>query len=228
MTRRTPTKIALIGGTGAIGEAFALRFGRDTDYALTIGSRDERKAVEAADAYRSRLRERDAEPRITPAPNVDTAADADIVVLSVPAYYVEETVDAISPGLDAETIIVSPAVGMQSDDDGLHYNPPTTGSVLGLIAETAPDEVPVVGAFTNLSADRLVDLDTSIDADTLPVGDDNDAKETVAAVVDSIRGLRPLDVGPLANAAEVEALTPLLINIARYNDDMENVCVTFH
>ena len=46
MTRHTPTKIALIGGTGAIGEALALRFGRDTDSALTIGSWDERKALE--------------------------------------------------------------------------------------------------------------------------------------------------------------------------------------
>ena len=87
--------------------------------------------------------------------------------------------------------------------------------------------MPVVGAFTNPSADRLVDLDTSIDADALLIGDD-DAKETVAAVVDSIRGLRPFDVGPPADPAEVEALTPPLITIARYNGDTENVCVTFH
>ena len=33
--------------------------------------------------------------------------------------------------------------------------------------------------------------------------------------------------GPLANAAEVESVTPLVINVARYNDDMHDVGVTF-
>ncbi|WP_459808295.1 NADPH-dependent F420 reductase [Halopiger thermotolerans] len=221
-------EIALLGGTGEIGEALALRLGRDADYPLTIGSRDEQKAAEAAETYRSRLRERGVEPQIEAAENVDAAADADVVVLSIPPYYAEETVDAIAPVLGDDAILVSPAVGMQGDEDGLHYHPPSGGSVIEMIDETAPDEVPVVGAFTNLSGRRLADLDVEIDTDTLLIADDEDAKETVATIADSIRGLRPLDVGPLANATEVEALTPLLINIAKYNDDMENVCVTFH
>ncbi|RKD89223.1 NADPH-dependent F420 reductase [Halopiger aswanensis] len=227
-TNATTTEIALLGGTGEIGEALALRLGRDADYPLTIGSRDERKASEAAEQYRSRLRDRGVDPQLGAAENVDAAADADVVVLSVPPYYAEETIETIAPGLDDETILVSPAVGMQRDEDGLHYHPPSVGSVIEMIDETAPDDVPVVGAFTNLSGERLADLDVEIDTDTLLLGDDEGAKETVATVADSIRGLRPLDVGPLTNATEVEALTPLLINIAQYNDDMENVCVTFH
>lgn len=43
-----------------------------------------------------------------------------------------------------------------------------------------------------------------------------------------LEGVRPLAAGPLSNAAEDESVTPLVINIARYNDDMHDVGVTFH
>jgi len=89
------------------------------------------------------------------------------------------------------------------------------------------DDVPVVGAFHNLSADRLANLDAALDVDTLVVGDDPDAKDTVTMLADEIDGLRPLDAGPIANAAEVEAVTPLVINVARYNDDLHDVGVRF-
>ncbi|PSP26726.1 NADPH-dependent F420 reductase, partial [Halobacteriales archaeon QH_2_65_14] len=39
--------------------------------------------------------------------------------------------------------------------------------------------------------------------------------------------LRALPAGPAANAPEVESLTPLLINLARYNDDMHDVGIRF-
>ncbi len=53
------------------------------------------------------------------------AADrADIVVLSVPPYYAGDTVEAIEDVLDEETILVTPAVGMNGDEDGMHYHPP--------------------------------------------------------------------------------------------------------
>jgi 8-hydroxy-5-deazaflavin:NADPH oxidoreductase len=47
------------------------------------------------------------------------------------------------------------------------------------------------------------------------------------ALANEIGGLRALDVGPLANAAEVESVTPLVINIARYNEELHDVGVTF-
>jgi predicted dinucleotide-binding enzyme len=40
-------------------------------------------------------------------------------------------------------------------------------------------------------------------------------------------GLRALDAGGIANAAEVEALTPLLINVAMNNDGMHDLGVRF-
>jgi NADPH-dependent F420 reductase len=113
-------------------------------------------------------------------------------------------------------------------DDGMHYNRPGAGSVTALAADAAPDGVPVVGAFHNLAAGRLADLDATLDWDTLLVGDDGDAKELVADLAEDIEGLRALDAGGLANAAEVESITPLLINLARENDGLHDPGVKFH
>jgi hypothetical protein len=59
------------------------------------------------------------------------------------------------------------------------------------------------------------------------VADDDDAKETVSALAAGIEGIRPLDAGALANAAEVESLTPLLINLAANNEKMHDLGVKF-
>jgi len=77
------------------------------------------------------------------------------------------------------------------------------------------------------TADRLANLDVELDLDTLLVGDDADAVATVRTLADQIEGLRALNAGGLANAAEVESLTPLLINIAMENEGMHDVGVQF-
>ncbi|QSX00364.1 NADPH-dependent F420 reductase [Haloterrigena alkaliphila] len=221
-------RIALLGGTGDIGQGLALRFARDTDHEILIGSRDPEKARTAVETYEAELESRGADADLKGFANEMAADRADVAILSVPPYYVGDTVEAIEDVLDSDTILVTPAVGMQGDEDGLHYHPPGTGSVTQLVAERAPDAVPVVGAFHNLAADALSDLDNDLDLDTLVVADDDDAKRTVRNLASEIEGLRALDVGPLANAAEVESVTPLVINIAKYNDDLHDVGVRFH
>ena len=104
---------------------------------------------------------------------------------------------------------------------------PGVGSVTQLAAKAAPEDTPVVGAFHNLAAGRLANLDADLDWDTVVVGDERDAKDTVIELAEAIEGLRALDGGPLANAAEVEAVTPLLINVARHNDGMHDLGVQF-
>jgi NADPH-dependent F420 reductase len=159
--------------------------------------------------------------------NAMAADRADVVVLAVPPYHVGDTVDAVADKLDDDAVLVSPAVGMKGDEDGMHYHEPSAGSVTALAARAAPDPVSVVGAFHNLSADRLANLDNDLDVDTLIVGDDPDAKDHVHQLAAAIDGLRPLDAGPIANASEVEAVTPLLINVAKYNDGLHDVGVRF-
>jgi len=220
-------RIALLGGTGDIGQGLALRWAYDTNHEVIIGSRDPEKARTKAEEYETELDSRGLDKSINGFENAMAADRANVVVLAVPPYHVSDTVESIADRLDDETTLVSPAVGMKSDESGLHYHKPGAGSVTAVAAEAAPEDVPVVGAFHNLSADRLANLDVEFDVDTLVVGDDADAKETVAALAEGIDGLRALDAGPIENAAEVESVTPLVINIARYNDGMHDVGVKF-
>lgn len=220
-------RIALLGGTGDIGEGLALRWAYDSDHEVVVGSRDPEKARGKAEEYETELDSRGREVKVNGFENAMAADRADVVVLAVPAYHLADTVDAVSDGIDEETILVTPAVGMKRDDEGFHYNPPGAGSVAALVAEEAPEGVPVVGAFHNLAADRLANLDAEFDWDTLVFGDDPDAKDIVARLAEDIGGLRALDAGGLANAGEVEALTPLLINVAANNDGMHDLGVKF-
>ncbi|WP_336325759.1 NADPH-dependent F420 reductase [Halovenus sp. HT40] len=219
-------QIALLGGTGDIGEGLALRIARDTDHEVRIGSRKAEKAESAAAEYREELDERGADATVTGHENPEAAAGAGIVIAAVPAYYLSDTIEAVSDELD-DSVLVSPAVGMQRDEDGLHYNPPGVGSVTALAAQAAPDHVPVVGAFHNLAAAKLADLDAELNWDVPVIGDDDDAKSTVVDLTAELETLRALDAGPLANASEVESLTPLLINLAANNEEMHDLGVKF-
>ena len=219
-------RIALLGGTGDIGAGLALRFGRDTDHELLVGSRDPEKARTSADEYGAELDDRGVDATIKGFENAMAADRADVAVLAVPAYHLVDTVEAIADRLDSDTVLVTPAVGMKRDESGFHYNRPGAGSVAALAAEAKPDAVPLVGAFHNLPAGGLADLDREFEWDTLVFGDD-DAKSTVIDLAAEIEGLRPLDVGGLDNAAEVESVTPLLINVALENDGLHDLGVQF-
>lgn len=221
-------RVALLGGTGDIGEGLALRLAQDSDHDVVIGSRDPEKARTAASNYEETLEAAGTTTSIGAFENAMAADRGDIIVLAVPPYHVSDTVEAVADRLADDSVLVSPAVGMQSDEHGLHYHRPEAGSVTAVAAAAAPDNVPVVGAFHNLAAGKLADLDAALDADTLVVADDDDAKSTVASLAEEIDGLRALDAGPIENAAEVESLTPLLINLARYNKDLSDVGVSFH
>ena len=220
-------RIALLGGTGDIGEGLALRLARDTTHEVAVGSRTEEKALEAAEEYADRLGD-DLSAELSAGENPEVAVDADVVVACVPPYHASDTVEAVAEVLDEETVLVSPAVGISRDDDGFHYNRPPHGSVAEVVEEAAPEEVPVVGAFQNLAAGALSDLEHELGFDVIVTGDDADAKETVNELVEDLEGLRPLDGGALTNSAEVEAMTPLLINLAMENEGMHDLGVSFH
>jgi len=220
-------QIALLGGTGDIGEGLALRLAYDTNHEVIVGSRDAEKAETKAGEYETELSSRGADVTVGHAENPEAAAGADVVVCSVPAYHLADTVEAVADRLGGDAILVSPAVGMKRDEDGVHYNPPGTGSVTQLAAAAAPDGVAVVGAFHNLAAGKLANLDATLDWHVPVVGDDADAKGIVMDVARGIGGLDPIDAGGLANAAEVESVTPLLINLAANNERLHDLGVRF-
>ncbi|NHN49086.1 NADPH-dependent F420 reductase [Halostella sp. JP-L12] len=220
-------EIALLGGTGDIGEGLALRWARDSDHSVIVGSRKSDKAEQKANEYYSLLKDRGVTPDVAGYGNETAAELADVVVVSVPPEYAPDTVEAVAPVLDDEDVLVSPAVSMDRDASGFHYDPPAEGTVAEAIAAVAPDDVPVVGAFQNLAAGALSDLDNDLNADVVVTGDDADAKRTVRRVAEDVEGIRALDGGPLANSGVVESVTPLLINLAMNNDGMHDLGVRF-
>jgi len=220
-------RIALLGGTGDIGEGLALRWAFHSDHEIVIGSRDPEKARAKADEYEAEITERGVDTKITGFDNTMAADRADVVVLAVPAYHIADTVDAVADSLAEGDILITPATGMQRDEDGFHYHKPGAGSVTKLAVDAAPEGIPVVGAFHNLAAGRLTDLDAELGIDTLLISDDESAKSTVKSLAEDIDGLRALDAGTVANAAEVESLTPLLINLSMNNDGLHDLGVRF-
>ena len=219
--------VTLLGGTGDIGEALALRWARDTDHTVVVGSRDAQRASECVADYERTLADHGVSGTFAGCGNVEAATRGDVVVCAVPAYHLTDTIEAVADALDPGDVLVSPAVGMKHDADGAHYNRPGAGSVTALAARAAPDGVSVVGAFHNLPAAPLADLDFEIDADTPVVGDDESAVATVVDLAEAIDGLGARRAGGLANAAEVEALTPLLINLGKHDADLHEVWVRF-
>lgn len=215
-------QIALLGGTGDIGEGLTVRLAHDTDHDLVVGSRKAEKAAAATQDYEETLADHGVEISIESATNADAAAGSDVVFLAVPAYHIVDTIEAVESELD-NSILVSPAVGMKRDEAGMHYNPPSAGSVTEFVASNAPEETPIVGACHNLAAGKLAALDADLDWDVPVVASDETAKTTVCELVEEIDGLRALDAGSLANAAEVESLTPLLINLAANNDGLHDL-----
>lgn len=220
-------EIALLGGTGDIGEGLALRWAHDTDHTVIVGSRTLEKAEEKVREYRRKLSERGVDADIDARENGAAAENASVVVVSIPSEYAISTVESITPMLSEDQILVSPAVRMERDSAGFHYATPNGDSIAEGIRDVAPEGTPVVGAFQNLAAGALSDLDTDLEADVVLTGDDAEAKCEVERLAEEIVGLRALDGGPLANTALVESITPLLINLAMNNEGMHDLGVRF-
>jgi len=220
-------RIALLGGTGDIGGGLALRWAYHTNHEVLIGSRDPDRARTKAEEYETELSSRGVDCTVKGFANEMAADRAGVIVLSVPAYHASDTVEAVADKLDDGDVLVTPATGMKRDDEGFHYHRPGAGSVTKLVADAAPDGVSVVGAFHNLAAGRLADLDADLGIDTLLVGEDPDALDIVSRLAEEIEGLRALMAGGIANAPEIEALTPLLVNVGRHNEGLHDLGVRF-
>ena len=202
-----PRTIAILGGTGAEGSGLALRWAH-AGHNVILGSRNPEKAGRVC-AELNALVARDA---VTFLDNARAAAEAEVVVLTVPFAAQRATVDEVRHALagkvlvDATVPLVPPKVS--------RVQLPAGGSAVAAIQALLGDEVRVVSAFQNVSAHKLKRLDYDIDCDVLVTCDDKDAREVGIALAKDA-GLRGIDAGPLANSVVAEALTSALIWINR-------------
>jgi NADPH-dependent F420 reductase len=124
------------------------------------------------------------------------AAACEVVVLCVPYAAQAELVGELAAAL-AGKVVIDLVVPMGR------------GAAAAEAQALAPD-ARVVAALHHVSHVHLQDLEHALHGDVLVAGDDPAAKETVIGLVQDL-GMRGVDAGPLANAAALEAMTPVLI-----------------
>ena len=224
-------KIAVIGGTGDLGFGLALRWAH-AGAQVFIGSRDEKKAQDAAERLKETLKADTSRPArdilVTGFENAQACEQASVVVLAVPFTGQAGILKSIKDSL-RNAILVDTTVPLAATVGGRATRMLNVwqGSAAQQARELAPAPTPVVAAFHNLSAEALQDLSVTPDCDILVCGDDKPAKETIFSVVRLIPGLRPIDAGPLEMARIVESITALLISLnIRYKTHHSGIRIT--
>jgi NADPH-dependent F420 reductase len=206
--------VAVIGGTGALGFGLSVRWAI-AGVPIVIGSRDAERAREAAARVSERASGGASEPRVEGLQNEEAAGRASTVVLAVPFRAQSENLNNLRYALQPQTTLVDATVPLAAAIGGRATR--TLGIWQGSAAqqavEMAPRGVTVVSALHTVSAAGLSDPSIELDEDVLIAGDDRKAKDDVAALVQRIPGLRPVDCGELEVARILEQLTPMLISI---------------
>jgi NADPH-dependent F420 reductase len=213
-------KIGIVGGTGGMGEGFALRWSQKHD--IVIGSREAQKAKESADQYSNSARQAYGSAMsgsIAGDDNYALAKDVDVLILSIPYEYINDTCAKMSGQIRDDCIVVSPIVPMTRTDAGFVYIPLEQGKKNAgeMVGEGLKPRSRVVSAFHTISEVKLKNVGQSLDADTFICGDDQAAVDKLTGLVSEIRGLRPVYLGPLSLSYQAEILTPMLLNAAKKN-----------
>ncbi|HZB64807.1 MAG TPA: NADPH-dependent F420 reductase [Nitrososphaeraceae archaeon] len=224
-------KIGIVGGTGGMGEGFALRW--CANHQIVIGSRDKNKAAEVASNYMKIAQEfykdkikKDGggggveEGNISGENNFDLGKkELDILILSIPYESINDTCSKLSQDISDSCIIISPIVPMKWTEKGFTYIPFEEGkkTAAELVADNFKSRSRIVSAFHTISEVKLKKLELTLDADTYICGDDISVVEKIKELVSEIQGLRPIYLGPLSMTYQAEVLTPMLLNGAKKN-----------
>ena len=214
-------KIGIVGGTGDIGEGMAMRLSPFFD--VIVGSREADKAEQTCKLGSETLKKRGLDCSLKGVSNQSAVDDADIVILAIPFKHLTGTLETLH-GFENK-IVVSPVNPMEKCDHFV-FVPPAEGSAALLIKRLIPKEARICSAFNTIAANKWKALDEELTYSVPVCGDDADAKRQVMDIVNKVSKLQAFDAGPLAVSSMVEALTPLLLNIARYNK-MRDVGIQF-
>jgi 8-hydroxy-5-deazaflavin:NADPH oxidoreductase len=201
--------IGVLGGTGPAGSAVAVRIAA-AGYTVLLGSREATKAQAKVDELHARF-----PGRLGGLRGVDNAiaAATDVAILATVADSIIPTATEHAAAL-AGRVVICMANLLQKTPRGFAAVFPPEGSVAEAVQVIVPT-ASVIGAFQNLPAAALGDLDSSMHADVMVTGDDKAAVRMVIDLIDGVDGLVPIDAGPLSNTSCVEGLTAILINVNR-------------
>ncbi|MBA0908226.1 MAG: NADPH-dependent F420 reductase [Nitrosarchaeum sp.] len=216
-------KIGIIGGTGGMGKGFALRWSQNHN--VIVGSRDAVRASESAIEYTNLARELFGKINgtITGSDNISVAKDSDVLILSIPYENIDSVCSEILPLVKDSCVVVSPIVPMVKTDVGFEFIPIKENKPFSyqLVLKYMKNKSKLVSAFHVISEKKLVNPTLVLDYDIFVCGDDKDAIEVVNGLINEIKGLRPIYLGPGELSYLAEISTPLLLN-AMIRNKMKN------
>ena len=201
-------EVGILGSTGPAGSGLAARLA-SVGVHVVVGSRSKERAQETCSAILQRWPGR--ELALAPADNA-AAAEAEIVVIATPWEAAAATAASVAPQLEGKVVI---SMANALTRMGAHeFEPlvPPRGSVAAHVQSAVPGSF-VAAAFHHLPAKALAQLDKPIESDVLICSDHEAAYEVTARLVDLIPNLRPLNAGSLSNAAPIEAITAVLLQL---------------
>jgi predicted dinucleotide-binding enzyme len=190
------TTIAVIG-TGNVGGALGSAAAK-AGYDVVFAGQDAAKTREVADAAGATAA---ATPR-------EAAAVAHIIVLAVPYSAFPAVAAEIAPVAD-DKIVIDPSNPLKPDYSGLALSDSSGAEELARLLPRSK----VVKAFNTLFAGNTANPQAlGLQLDSLFATDDEAAKDAVCGLSSSI-GFRPIHVGPLTAARELEAMALLNIRL---------------
>ena len=195
--------ISLLGGTGDLGTGLANRL-LQAGYKVIIGSRTLEKAQHA---------ERSLGKNTKGLLNKDAALQGEIIILTVPFAHQRGIVEECKTELKGKLFIDTTVPLMPPKVATVQL--PSEGSAAEIAQNILGDDVRVVSAFQNISAE-LLQSDKEIDCDVLVCGNKKEWRQEVIDLVNTL-GMKGWHAGMLPNSAAVEAMTSVLISINKHH-----------
>ena len=195
--------ISLLGGTGDLGTGLATRLLK-AGYKVIIGSRTLEKAQQA---------ERSLGKNSKGLLNKDAALEGEIVILTVPFAHQRGIVEECKTELKGKLFIDTTVPLMPPKVATVQL--PSEGSAAEISQNILGDDVRVVSAFQNISAE-LLQSNKEIDCDVLVCGNKKEWRQEVIDLVNAL-GMKGWHAGMLPNSAAVEAMTSVLISINKHH-----------
>ena len=203
-----PKAIAVVGGTGRQGRGIALRLAV-AGLPVIVASRDPQRAAALVSEWPV------ARGAATSSTYREAIAEADVIVLAVPFESVGNRLALHQSSFKPGTLVVDVTVPVVFAGGTAALAPPPEGSAAEYVKARLPPTVRLAATFKTLPAALLSKADEPLDCDEFVCGDSTEARSGAVVLLGAVRGLRPIDVGPLAQARCIEQLTALAIGINR-------------
>ena len=198
-------KVGILGGTGKLGLACAVRLNRH-GHEVMIGSRDAAKAIDAAKTVRE---------GIVGTTNVEAAAWCDAAFVSVPYAAHRALLEPLKQQLDHKLVI----------DATVPIDPANIFQIKTESGKSAAEEAAAIVAGANVFAafqtvSHRILRQPDLQHDVLVAGGPQ-RKSEVMELIRSMQ-LHPIDAGPIEVAGHLERMTVLLLSINKANKVKES------